>query len=459
MQTPPLQTIAQAAEALSMGATTARALIEACLERIQDPGGEGTRVFVRVYAEAARASADAMDALRKVNRHPGAFAGIPISLKDLFDVAGETTAAGSKALHQAKPAVAHAVVVQRLLAAGFVPMGRTNMTEFAFSGIGINPHFGTPKGAWDRGAGVAGKTDLGHVPGGSSSGAGVSVADGMAFMGLGTDTGGSCRIPAAFNGVVGYKPTARRVPITGVLPLSPSLDSVGPLARSVQCCATVDAILAAETPRAVPAMALRGLRLAVPANFVMDGMDATTAAAFSRALNRLDNLGVRITHLAFPQFEAINKANASGGFAAAEAHAWHRALLADQATVYDQRVRSRIERGRGMTAGDYITLMQDRARIIADFDEAAAPYDAIALPTSPIAPPTIASLTDDADFNRVNALVLRNCALFNFLDRCSISLPAHRAGEAPAGLMLVGPTMGDARLFALANAIEPILKE
>jgi aspartyl-tRNA(Asn)/glutamyl-tRNA(Gln) amidotransferase subunit A len=446
-----MQTIAQAADALAEGTTTSRKLVEACLERIEAPGGEGARTFIRVYTDQARASADAMDGLRRVNRHPGRYAGIPISLKDLFDVAGEVTAAGSVALAEAKPAAAHAAVVQRLLAAGFVPMGRTNMTEFAFSGIGINPHYGTPKGVWDRAAG--------HVPGGSSSGAGVSAADGMAFMGLGTDTGGSCRIPAAFNGVVGYKPTARRVPITGVLPLSPSLDSVGPLARSVQCCATVDAILAGEAPGAVPEMALRGLRLAVPGNLVMEKMDASTTEAFSRALNRLDNLGVRITHLTFPQFEQINAANATGGFAAVEAHAWHRALLAEKAAVYDPRVRSRIERGAAMTGGEYIALLQDRARIIASFNEASAPYDAIALPTSPIAPPRIDALADDADFARANALILRNCALFNFLDRCSISIPAHRAGEAPAGLMLVGPTMGDARLFALANAIEPILKE
>jgi aspartyl-tRNA(Asn)/glutamyl-tRNA(Gln) amidotransferase subunit A len=206
-------------------------------------------------------------------------------------------------------------------------------------------------------------------------------------------------------------------------------------------------------------MALRGLRLAVPGNMVMEGMDATTAEAFSRALNRLDNLGVRITHLSFPQFERIVEANKTGGFAAAEAHAWHRELLADQAEVYDPRVRLRIERGRAMTAGDYITLQQDRAGIVASFNAATAPYDAIALPTTPIAPPSIASLADDADFTRVNALVLRNCSLFNFLDRCSISIPAHRPGDAPAGLMLVGETMGDARLFALAHAIEPILKE
>ncbi len=451
----PLQTIAQAVVSLESGAIKVRALVEACLERIEAPEGEGARTFVRVYGDQARASADAMDALRRANRHPGPLAGIPVSLKDLFDVQGEVTAAGSTALAQAKPAVAHAVVVQRLLAAGCIPVGRTNMTEFAFSGIGINPHHGTPRSPWQRGAAEGD----GHIPGGSSSGAGVSVADGMAFMGLGTDTGGSCRIPAAFSGVVGYKPTARRVPTAGVLPLSPTLDSVGPLARSVQCCATMDAVLAGATIEPLPMMALRGLRLAVPGNLVMEGMDATTTEAFGRALNRLDNLGVRITHLAFEEFAAIAAANRTGGFAAAEAHAWHRELLADQAEAYDPRVRARIERGQAMTSGEYIRLLQDRARIIASFDRSTAPYDAVALPTSPIAPPRLDSLSDDADFGRTNNLVLRNCALFNFLDRCSISLPAHRPGEAPAGLMLVGETMGDARLFALAHAIEPILKD
>ena len=448
-----MQTISQAAVALDAGSITSRKLVEGCLERIEAAGGEGSRVFVRVYADQARASGDAMDLLRKAGRVPGPFAGIPISLKDLFDVAGEVTAAGSTVLAGAKPAAAHGTAVQRLLAAGFVPMGRTNMTEFAFSGLGINPHFGTPRSPWRRNEGG------GHVPGGSSSGAAVSVADGMAFMGLGTDTGGSCRIPAAFCGIVGYKPTARRVPISGVLPLSPSLDSVGPLARSVQCCATVDAILAGEAPGIVPGRALRGLRLAVPGNMVMEGMDASTAEAFGRAMNRLDNMGVRITHLNLPQFEQIAAANAQGGFAAAEAYAWHQPHLEAGGAQYDPRVRVRIERGAAMTAGALIALMHERARIIASFDAATAAYDAVAMPASPVAPPAIAALADDAEYTRVNALVLRNPALANFLDRCSISIPAHRAGEAPAGLMLVGETMGDARLFALAAAIEPILKE
>ena len=451
-----MQTIAQAADALASGATTARKLTEAALDRIADPAGEGARTFVRVHADQARASADAMDLLRGAGRAPSPYAGIPISLKDLFDIQGEATAAGSKVLAQARPAAAHAPVVQRLLAAGFIPVGRTNMTEFAFSGLGINPHHGTPRSPWQRDPADPGR---GHVPGGSSSGAAVSVADGMAFMGLGTDTGGSCRIPAAFCGIVGYKPTARRVPNAGVLPLSPSLDSVGPLARTVQCCATVDAILANEAPRAVDAIALRGLRLAVPGTMVMDGLDASTAAAFNRALNRLDNLGVRITHLPFPQFTVIAAANARGGFAAAEAHDWHRALLADQAEAYDPRVRSRIERGAAMTAGDLIALQAERARIIAGMNDATAYYDAVAMPASPVAPPTLDSLVADEDYTRINALILRNPSLANFLDRCSISIPCHRDDEPPAGFMLMGETMADRRLFAIAAALEPVLRQ
>ncbi len=334
------------------------------------------------------------------------------------------------------------MVIARCLAAGLVLTGRTNMTEFAFSGIGINPHFGTPRSPWKRDGGAdAG----GHIPGGSSSGAAVSVADGMSLAALGTDTGGSCRIPAAFCGVVGYKPTARRVPLDGVLPLSPSLDSVGPLAASVACCAAIDAVLAGETPPAIKPMELRGLRLAVPGNVVMEGLEPEVAEAFSRALNRLGNLGVRITHLAFPQFERVAAANAEGGFAAAEAHAWHREYLADQSEIYDPRVRTRIQRGDSMSAGDMVRLLAARREIVASMDEATAPFDAVAMPTAPIVPPRIDSLTDDADYTRVNMLALRNASLGNFLDRCAISLPAHRRGEAPCGFMLMGETGGDAQ--------------
>ncbi len=450
-----MQTLTQAAASLASGRTTARKLIETCLERIADPGGEGARSYVAVYAEQARASADAMDMLRRVGRAPGPYAGLPISLKDLFDVAGEVTAAGSTALADAKPATAHAAVVSRMLAQGFVPVGRTNMTEFAFSGLGINPHFGTPRSPWQRDPEGSG----GRIPGGSSSGAAVSVADGMALAALGTDTGGSCRIPSAFCGVVGYKPTARRVPLSGVLPLAPSLDSVGPLAPSVQCCAIVDAILAGQAPRALEPMQLRGLRLAVPGNLVMDGVDSVVAEVFGRTLNRLGALGARVTHLAFPQFERMAAVNAQGGLAPAEAYAWHRTLLARQGDAYDPRVRSRIERGAAMTGSELIALQTARIEIRASMDAATSPFDAVVMPTTPMLPPRIDSLEDDAEYTRVNNLVLRNTSLANFLDRCSISIPASRRGDAPVGLMLMGETGGDERLFAIAAAVESVLKE
>jgi len=450
-----MQTLTQAAASLASERTSARKLIETCLERIADPSGEGTRTYITVYGEQARASADAMDMLRRVGRAPGPYAGLPISLKDLFDVAGEVTTAGSTALAAAKPATAHAAVVSRMLAQGFVPVGRTNMTEFAFSGLGINPHYGTPRSPWRRDAEGLG----GHVPGGSSSGAAVSVADGMALAALGTDTGGSCRIPAAFCGVVGYKPTARRVPLAGVLPLASSLDSVGPLAPSVQCCAIIDAILAGQTPRVLEPMQLRGLRLAVPGNMVMDGVDPVVAEVFGRALNRLGALGARVTHLTFKQFERMTAVNAQGGLAPTEAYAWHRELLASEGAAYDPRVRSRIERGAAMTGSELIALQTARVEIRASMDAATAPFDAVVMPASPILPPRINELDDNTDYVRINALVLRNTSLANFLDRCSISIPIHRRGEAPVGLMLMGEIGGDERLLAIAAALEGVLKE
>jgi aspartyl-tRNA(Asn)/glutamyl-tRNA(Gln) amidotransferase subunit A len=443
-----MRTIEEHASALADGTTTSRKLVEESLARIADPAGEGRRAFTVAYAEAAPAMADAADALRRAGRAPGRYAGIPIGVKDLFDVAGETTRAGSRALDGAAPATATAPAVARMMAAGFVPVGRTNMTEFAYSGTGINPHYGTPTAPWDRAAG--------RIPGGSSSGTAVAVADGMTAAGLGTDTGGSCRIPAAFCGVVGYKPTARRVPLAGALPLAPSLDSIGPLAPSVACCATIDAVLAGEPPAPLVAMQLSGLRLAVP-EALLDGIDADVATAFARALAALSVAGARIEHRRFAAFAQIAEAGAKGGFAAAEAYAWHRPLLAAKAALYDPRIRHRIERGSQQTAADYIDLLAARRRIVAEFDAATRDVDALLLPTTPIVPPRIADLDAEADFNRLNMLILRNTAPGNFLDRCAISLPCHRTGEPPVGLMLMGETMGDARLFAIAAAVEAAL--
>jgi aspartyl-tRNA(Asn)/glutamyl-tRNA(Gln) amidotransferase subunit A len=444
-----MRTLEEHAQALANGHTSSRALVEQCLARIADPNGEGARAFIKVHAEQARAMADAMDTLRRARREPGRYAGIPISLKDLFDIAGEATAAGSQVLADAPPATAHAVVVQRMLATGFVPMGRTNMTEFAFSGLGINPHYGTPCSPWDRAER--------RIPGGSSSGTAVSVSDGMAIAGLGTDTGGSCRIPAAFCGIVGYKPTARRVPITGVLPLAPSLDSVGPIASSVACCAVIDAVLAGDAATPPVPASLNGLRLAVPTNVVLEGMDVAVSGAFDRALAALSRAGAHIAHVHFPAFDEVPAVNAKGGFAASEAYAWHRALLAEKAAGYDPRIRMRIERGERMTAAEYVELAAARQRLIADFDASTCQFDALVMPTVPIVPPRIAELDDEREYNRINLHILRNTALGNFFDRCSISLPCHREGEPPVGLMLVGETLGDARLFAIAAAVEAAL--
>ncbi|HEY0184504.1 MAG TPA: amidase [Rhodopila sp.] len=444
-----MRRIDELAQALAEGTTTSRTLIEDSLARIADPDGEGSRAFIKVHADQARAMADAADSLRRHGRAAGPYAGIPIALKDLFDIAGEPTPAGSAVLADAPEAKTSAPVVARMLAAGFIPVGRVNMTEFAFSGLGINPHYGTPASPWDRATR--------RIPGGSSSGTAVAVADGMAAAGLGTDTGGSCRIPAAFCGIVGYKPTARRVPITGVLPLAPSLDSVGPLAPSVACCAEIDAILAGESPAAPRPARLRGLRLAVPENMVMDSVDAAVGKAFDRALSALSAAGAVIERTRFAEFAELPAVNAKGGFAASEGYAWHRHLLATQGSRYDPRIRVRIARGEHMSAADYIDLVNARGRLIASFDRATAPYDCVLMPTVPIIAPSIADLDDERAYNSVNMLILRNTTLGNFFDRCAISVPCHREGEAPVGLMLMGETMGDARLFDIAAAVETAL--
>ncbi len=446
-----MQTLTDLAASLASGRTTSRALVEDCLARIADPAGEGARTFIAVAGDAARAQADATDSLRRHGRAAGPYAGIPISVKDLFDVAGEVTASGSAVLAGAAPAAAHAPVIARMLVAGFIPVGRTNQTEFAFSGLGINPHHGTPASPWDRATR--------RIPGGSSSGAAVSVADGMAFAALGTDTGGSCRVPAALCGIVGYKPTARRVPIAGVLPLSFSLDSVGPLANTVGCCAIVDAVLAGEPPALPRPRPLAGVRLALPDRIVTDGMDAPTAAAFDRALATLSAAGVIVERVHFPALDRIGAATARASIAACEAYAWHRDLLAKGGAQYDPRVRARIEGGAAASAADYLDAMAARHAIGLDMAQATAPFDAMVMPSVPTAPAPIAELEgDDGAYLRTNALMLRNTALGNFLDRCAISLPCQRPGEPPAGVMLVGQAMADASLFALAAGIEAALR-
>jgi aspartyl-tRNA(Asn)/glutamyl-tRNA(Gln) amidotransferase subunit A len=442
-----MQTIGAARRALADGKISARALTEAALAKAQDKAGEGPRAFTRLYAEGAAAAADAADRLAKAGGTPGPLAGIPISIKDLFDVAGETTLAGSVALKSAPPAAGDAAIVRRLRAAGAVIVGKTNMTEFAFSGLGLNPHYGTPASPWDR------KTR--RIPGGSSSGAGVSVADGMALAAIGTDTGGSVRIPAAFNGVVGFKPTARRVPTAGCFPLSTTLDSIGPLAPSVACCALVDAVMAGEDPSPLPERALAGLRLALPQRYVVDGLDAGVAAAYAGALSRLSAAGARLAEVSLAELEEIPRIMQKGALVTVEAFAVHRNLLAAEGAKYDPRVASRIRLGANAAAADYYDMLRERGELIARISAITANFDALLCPTVAVMAPAIAPLERDDDlYIKTNLTVLRNTTAFNFLDRCAVSLPIHAPGNAAVGLMVVGEPMADRRLLGIAAALE-----
>jgi aspartyl-tRNA(Asn)/glutamyl-tRNA(Gln) amidotransferase subunit A len=447
---PDTSTLASLAADLEAGRTTARALVDACLAKIADKDGEGARAFLHVDAEAAIEAAEAMDRLREVRAAPSSFAGIPISIKDLFDIKGQVTKAGSRALEDSPPAAADAPVVARLRRAGFVVIGRTNMTEFAYSGIGINPHYGTPKGAWQRSSG--------HVPGGSSSGAAVSVVDGMAHGALGTDTGGSCRIPAAYNGIVGFKPTQRRVPLDGAVPLSFTLDSIGPLARTVACCAVLDAVLANEQVAPLQPRPIKGLRLAVPTTVALDDLDDAVAQTFERALDKLARQGALIERIAVPEFLDVAPMSIKGGFAAAESYSWHRYLIVAKGDIYDPRVASRILRGESQSAADYIDLLGARESLIARATARLAPYDALVLPTTANTPPRIADMKDDQAFTKANLLSLRNCTLINMIDGCGISLPIHRDGEVPVGLMLAASGGSDRRIFELAAAMEGVIR-
>ncbi|PPA75970.1 amidase [Achromobacter spanius] len=436
--------------ALNEGRTRSVALTELALARAQDAAGEGARVFTKLYAESALAQARASDTLRAAGIVRSAVEGLPISIKDLFDIEGETTMAGSVAREGEPAADANADVVQRLIAAGAVIIGRTNMTEFAYSGLGINPHYGTPLNPYDRATG--------RIPGGSSSGAAVSVADGMAVAGIGSDTGGSVRIPAALCGLTGFKPSAWRVSMQGVLPLSANLDSIGPIAASVRCCAELDAILSGDGGPVPEAMALRGLRLAVPTTLALDAMDKHVADSFAAAVARLKEAGALVDEIAIPEFAEVGGINSKGGFTAAEAWAWHRDLIARAGKRYDPRVVSRIMRGQDMSAADYIDLLDAREAWVAAVDRRIAGYDALIMPTTPIVAPAVADLVaSDEAYYAANGLILRNPTLINFLDGCALSLPCHAPDTAPVGLMIAGSNGADRRILAVGLAIEALL--
>jgi aspartyl-tRNA(Asn)/glutamyl-tRNA(Gln) amidotransferase subunit A len=424
-----------------MNDKSCRDRLEQALARIADPKGEGARACLTVYADAVRQAADAADARKGRGAVIGPLDGVIVSIKDLFDVAGEPTRAGSKILaDEAPPAKSDAPVVQRLRAAGAVIVAKTNMTEYAFSGIGANPHYGTPGNPHDRA----------RVPGGSSAGAPVTVADGMCDIAIGTDTGGSVRIPAAFCGLIGFKPSKQRVPTGGAFPLSSTLDSIGPIGRSVAECAAADAVMAGEDFLPLQPIDLSGLRFGIADGLPFDRLDVAVSGAFGAGVARLADAGVQVSNEALPLFDDMLAVNAKGGISPYEACAIHRDRMARRAGDIDPNVRVRIERGCAVTKADYDFMVLERERLVREMDARLATLDVLIMPTVSIVAPTIAEVADPNVFTHKNAAALRNTSIGNFFDLCAISLPL--PAPLPVGMMLIARNGHDHRLLRIAAA-------
>lgn len=440
-------TIADATVALAEGRFTALALVESSLTRIDDPSGEGSRTFLRRFPDAARASARADDLLRSAGLPRLPLSGVPISIKDLFDVEGSVTLAGSRALAEEPPARADAPVVARLRRAGAAIVGTTNMTEFAMGSPGTNRLHGTPRNPYDR--------DTGRIPGGSSSGAAVSVTDGMALGAIGSDTAGSVRVPAALCGLAGFKPTARRVPLDGTIPLAWSVDSIGPLAHSVGCCALLDAVIAGQDRAPSPGRTIRGLRFGLPRQLVLDDLQPPVAAAFEHALTCLSENGALVIEFDFHELADMAALTTSTSFAVVEGYAWHRPLLARRGDHYDPLIASRLRAGAQVSAADYIALTRGREALAQSSARTTATFDAVLMPTVQIVAPPIGDVIgDDAVWLATNRTLIRNPGIANFLDRCALTLPCHPPGSAPVGLTLMGESMRDREILSIGMAVE-----
>jgi aspartyl-tRNA(Asn)/glutamyl-tRNA(Gln) amidotransferase subunit A len=434
----------QLAASLAGAETTSVALTRNALARIEDNEGEGKRAFLTVYREAALAAAAASDRMRGFGVVPSPLSGIPVSIKDLFDERGVITRAGSVVRKDAPPATADAIIVARLRAAGAIIVGRTNMTEFAYGGLGVNPHYGTPGCPADRT----------RIPGGSSSGAGVSVADGMAVAAIGSDTGGSVRIPAAFCGVTGFKPTQYRVPRDGAFPLSWELDSIGPLANSVACCAIIDAVMAGGIPEVPVARPLNLACFALPKAPFLDGMDAVVARAFEAALTRLSAAGARIVEVALPPLDEVLSVRR---MIPMEAYTLHRARLETHGGQFDPFVSMRLVEGAGLMASDFISLRQYREELIRHDAAMTAGFDAVLMPTVAVVPPKIAEVKEKKAYLEHSAWATRFTSFANCLDRCAVSIPCTEPGALPTGFSLVGAHGADQALLAVAQSVEAAL--
>ena len=443
-----MTTLWQASQQLQAGNASPEAFTESALRAAQDPSKEGDLVFTTRYATQAAQQSTAASARWQTQQAFSAIDVLPVSIKDLYDVQGEPTTAGSHLLLNAEPAAANAHVVDRLHQAGAAIIGKTNMTEFAFSGLGINPHYGTPANPWRR--------EDKRIPGGSSSGAAVAVADGMCLGAIGTDTGGSVRIPAALCGLTGFKPTANRINQAGTLPLSASLDSIGVIAHDVRSCWLLDSVIA-EQPLELQQVELRSARFAIPQTRVLEGLDEDVAQAWKNAIEALEQAGATLVALPLEELDELNSMNARGGITAYEAWQWHQQSALAQPEAYDPQVLARVQRGSLLTEQDARELHQQRKAWQHRINSALADFDALLMPTVPRIAPTLASLEDAQQYMEVNALMLRNTSVINMLDGCALSLPCHQTGSAPVGLSLASVHGDDARLISWSLAVETAL--
>ena len=439
-----------AREAVRTGKKTARELLEAAITQADSDAAK--LCFVRRFDAQALACANAVDTARAAGGSVPPLAGLSLSIKDLFDVAGQPTTAGSRVLQGAPVAAQDAPTVARLRAAGAALIGHTNMTEFAYSGVGINPHWGTPSNVATL---TLDKTP--RIPGGSTSGGAVSVAAGAAWAALGSDTGGSIRIPAAFHGLVGFKNTQRLTPLEGSVPLSPTLDTTCAITRSVRDAVLLHEVLSARQV-VLPHLPVKGMRLGVPITVMLDELEPAVARSFERALTQLRAAGAHIEEFALAPIAELAGLQSSGGFAAPESWAWHRTLLANHSHEYDPRVLSRILRGEAAVAADYLDLHAARRAWISAVSQSIHRFDALLSPTLPlVAPPIAPLLTDDTAFYATNARILRNPSVVNFLDGCALSMPCHSLEEFPVGLMVWGAAMQDETILDVSLAIESVL--
>ncbi len=432
----------------ALGAASPESVCESTLQAIR--AADDPAIFTVLTEERAREEAAAAAARLREGRSKGPLDGVPVAWKDLFDVTGLATTAGSRVLADSPPASADAPVVARLAAAGMVCVGRVNMTEFAFSGIGINPHYGTP-------CNPHGDAKP-RIPGGSSSGSAVAVASFLVPVAIGTDTGGSVRIPAALNGIVGFKASGGRYPMQGVYPLARSLDTLGVLCHSTEDAVLVDAGMRGALVPVARRRPPKGVRLVVPENVVFDEAEPSVVANFEAALARLAAAGVTVERRRLPVFDEILALyQRHGALVTAEAYHQLRPLLEGPAAGrMDPRVVTRARLGAKITAADYCELALRRAEMVA---AARALFDGdsfVAFPTVPHVAPPIADLESDFDlFVRINARTLRNTMLGNFLDWCGVSVPSGADADGlPTGLLISGAPGGDDALLSFVLGCE-----